>query len=90
MSVAVPITEVGVAESLPEPVERPVLSPDPELAWRPGPRRREQFPEERRPVWRLETQQFVLVLAAVLLVVVLVMAGMVIASVFHAATAASH
>jgi hypothetical protein len=63
-----------VAELVPaeEPARRPVLSPDPEQAWRPGPRRTQ--PEEAGPAWRhLEPAHVVLGLIALVIVVMVVL-----------------
>ena len=59
-----------MAELVPasEPAPRPALSPDPELSWRPGPRRTQ--PEEVGPVWRhMEPAHVVLGMIAVVIVV---------------------
>jgi hypothetical protein len=64
------VTEVVPA---PEPAQRPVLSPDPEQAWRPGPKRT-QPPEEIGPAWRhFEASHVVLGLIALVIVVMLIM-----------------
>jgi hypothetical protein len=63
-----------VAELVPasEPAQRPALSPDPEQAWRPGPRRTR--PEEVGPVWRhMEPAHVVLGMIAVVIVVMMVL-----------------
>jgi hypothetical protein len=68
-----------VAELVPasEPAQRPVLSPDPEQSWRPGPRRTQ--PEEVGPVWRhMEPAHLVLgMIALVIVVMVILMAALV-------------
>jgi hypothetical protein len=68
-----------VAELVPaeEPARRPVLSPDPEQSWRPGPRRTQ--PEESGPLWRhLEPAHVVLgLMALVVVVMVLLVAALV-------------
>jgi hypothetical protein len=68
-----------VAELVPasEPAQRPVLSPDPEQAWRPGPRRTQ--PEEVGPVWRhMEPAHVVLgMIALVIMVMVILIAVLV-------------
>jgi hypothetical protein len=57
----------------PEPGRRPTLSPDPEQAWRPGPRR-SQPPEEIGPAWRRwEGTHIVLGLIAIVIVVMVIM-----------------
>jgi hypothetical protein len=59
--------------STPEPPGRPTLSPDPEQAWRPGPRR-SQRAEEIGPAWRhWEGTHVVLVLIAIVIVVMVIM-----------------
>jgi hypothetical protein len=63
-----------VAELVPasEPARRPVLSPDPEQSWRPGPRRTP--PEEAGPIWRhFEPAHVVLGLIALVIVVMLIL-----------------
>ena len=63
-----------MAEPVPaeEPARRPVLSPDPEQSWRPGPRRTP--PEEIGPLWRhLEPAQVVLALMALVVVVMVIL-----------------
>ena len=63
-----------MAELVPasEPAPRPALSPDPELTWRPGPRRTQ--PEEVGPVWRhLEPAHVVLGLIVLVIVVMLIL-----------------
>jgi hypothetical protein len=68
-----------VAELVPssEPARAPTLSPDPEQAWSPGPRRTQ--PEEVGPVWRhLEPAHVVLgMIALVIVVMVILMAALV-------------
>lgn len=71
----------------PEPPKRPVVSAELEPTWRPRPRP-VQYLHEQRPFWQLESQQFVLVLMAVVAVVMLVMFGMLVSSFFHAAHSA--
>jgi hypothetical protein len=64
------VTEVVPA---PEPAPRPTLSPDPDQAWRPGPRRT-QPPEEIGPAWRhWEAAHVVLGLIALVIVVMVIM-----------------
>jgi hypothetical protein len=64
------VTEAGPA---PEPPRRPTLSPDPEQAWRPGPRRA-QLTEESGPTWRRwEATHIVLGMIAVVIVVMVIM-----------------
>jgi hypothetical protein len=63
-----------MAEVVPssEPARAPTLSPDPEQAWRPGPRRTQ--PEEVGPVWgHMEPAHVVLVLIGVVIVVMVIM-----------------
>jgi hypothetical protein len=63
-----------VAELVPaeEPARRPTLSPDPEQAWHPGPRRTQ--PEEVGPMWRhMEPAHVVLGLIAVVIVIMVIM-----------------
>jgi hypothetical protein len=63
-----------VAELVPaeEPARRPVLSPDPEQAWRPGPRRTQ--PEEVGPLWRhMEPAHVVLGMIALVIVVMAIL-----------------
>jgi hypothetical protein len=57
----------------PEPARQPTLSPDPEQAWRPGPRRTR--PEEvTGPIWRhFEPAHVVLGLIALVIVVMLIL-----------------
>jgi len=67
-----------VAELVPaqEPARRPVLSPDPEQAWRPGPRRT-QHEEATGPLWRhLEPAHVVLGLIALVIVVMLILVAL--------------
>jgi hypothetical protein len=73
-----------VAEPVPapEPVKRPVLSPDPEQTWRPGPRKPTQF-QENRAFWKLETQQYVLLLMAVVVIIGIVMVIVLLSSIVH-------
>lgn len=55
-----------------EPARRPTMSPDPELAWRPGPRRTQ--PEEVGPMWRhMEPAHVVLGLIGVVIVIMVIM-----------------
>jgi hypothetical protein len=69
-----PVTEVVPA---PEPAGRPALSPDPEQAWRPGPRRA-QPPEEIGPARRhFEAAHVVLGLIALVIVVMLIMIALI-------------
>lgn len=57
----------------PEPATRSALSPDPELTWRPGPRRT-QPDEDTGPFWRRwEAAHVVLGLIALVIVVMLVL-----------------
>ena len=50
----------------------PALSPDPELTWRPGPRRTQ--PEEVGPVWRhMEPAHVVLGMIALVIVVMAIL-----------------
>ena len=68
------LAEVPVAELVPaeEPARRPVLSPDPALAWRPGPRRSQ--PEEVGPMWRhMEPAHVVLLLIGLVIVIMVIM-----------------
>ena len=76
-----------MADPVPEPEspKRPVLSPDPEQLWRPEPRRRARPPERHRPFWRLESSQYVLLLMAIVVVIMLVMFGVLVSSFLHAA-----
>jgi hypothetical protein len=63
-----------VAELVPaeEPARRPVLSPDPEQSWRPGPRRTQ--PEEVGPLWRhMEPAHVVLGLIALVIVIMMIL-----------------
>jgi len=63
-----------MAELVPssEPAQRPVLSPDPEQSWRPGPRRTP--PEEVGPVWRhMEPAHVVLGMIALVIVVMVIL-----------------
>jgi hypothetical protein len=63
-----------VAELVPasEPDRRPVLSPDPEQAWRPGPKRTQ--PEEVGPVWRhMEPAHVVLGMIALVIVIMVIL-----------------
>ena len=63
-----------MAELLPasEPDRRPVLSPDPELAWRPGPPRTQA--EEAGPLWRhMEPAHVVLGMIALVIVVMAIL-----------------
>ena len=63
-----------MAELVPasEPDRRPVLSPDPEQSWRPGPRRTQ--PEEVGPVWRhMEPAHVVLGMIALVIVVMVIL-----------------
>jgi hypothetical protein len=63
-----------VAELVPasEPAQRPTLSPDPEQAWSPGPRRTQ--PEEVGPVRRhFEPAHVVLGMIALVIVVMVIM-----------------
>ena len=63
-----------MAELVPasEPARQPVLSPDPEQSWRPGPRRTQ--PAETGPGWRqFEPAHVVLAMIAVVLVVMLIL-----------------
>jgi hypothetical protein len=63
-----------VAELVPasEPAQRPALSPDPEQAWRPGPRRTQ--PEEVGPVWRnMEPAHVVLGMIALVIVIMVIL-----------------
>jgi hypothetical protein len=63
------VTELAPAS---EPSRRPVLSPDPEQSWRPGPRRAQ--PEEGGPSWRhIEPAHLVLGLIALVIVVMLIL-----------------
>lgn len=68
-----------MAELVPaeEPARRPVLSPDPEQSWRPGPRRTQ--PEEVGPVWRqMEPAHVVLgMIAFVIMIMVILIAVLV-------------
>lgn len=67
------MTEVVPA---PEPARRPTLSPDPEQAWRPGPRRT-QAPAESAPFWRRwEAAHVVLGLIALAVVVMLILVAL--------------
>jgi hypothetical protein len=76
------VTEVVPA---PEPTRRPTLSPDPEQAWRPGPRRT-QPPEEIGPPWRRwEATRIVLGLIALVIVVMVVMIAVLVLNVLPAA-----
>lgn len=79
-----PVPEPAGEPEPPEPPRRPVLSPDPEQTWRPGPRRPVPYQREYRPFWRLESHQYVLLLMAVVAVVMLVMFGLLVSSFFHA------
>ena len=64
---------VPASEPAQEPAQRPKLSPDPEQAWRPGPRRA-QPPEEIGPFWRRwEATHVVLGLIAIVIVVMVIM-----------------
>ncbi|HEX4089267.1 MAG TPA: hypothetical protein VHZ33_11150 [Trebonia sp.] len=63
-----------MAELVPaeEPARRPVLSPDPEQSWRPGPRRTQ--PEEVGPLWRhMEPAHVVLGLIALVIVIMMIL-----------------
>jgi hypothetical protein len=63
-----------VAELVPssEPASRPTLSPDPEQAWRPGPRRTP--PEEVGPAWRhMEPAHVVLGMIALVIVIMVIL-----------------
>jgi hypothetical protein len=63
-----------MAELVPssEPARAPALSPDPEQAWRPGPRRTQ--PEEVGPVWRhMEPAHVVLGMIALVIVVMVIL-----------------
>jgi hypothetical protein len=63
-----------MAELVPssEPARRPTLSPDPEQACRPGPRRNP--PEEVGPVWRhMEPAHIVLGMIAVVIVIMVIL-----------------
>jgi hypothetical protein len=63
-----------VAELVPtsEPAPRPALSPDPEQAWRPGPRRMQ--PEEVGPAWRhMEPAHVVLGMIALVIVIMVIL-----------------
>jgi hypothetical protein len=66
----------------PEPTIRPVLSTD--LEQPPGPRQFQQ-PHEHRPIWRLESNQVVMVLMLVVVLIMVVMLGVLVASFIHAA-----
>ena len=60
----------------PEPARRPTLSPDPEQAWRPGPRRVQEL-EEGGPFWRRwEPAHVVLGLIALVIVVMLILVAL--------------
>ena len=67
-----------MAELVPaaEPARGPELSPDPEQAWRPGPRRTP--PEEATgPIWRhFEPAHVVLGLIAVVIVVMVILVAL--------------
>jgi hypothetical protein len=70
-----------VAELVPasEPARRPVLSPDPELAWRPGPRRTQA--EEVGPLWRhMEPAHVVLAMIALVIVVMVILVAVLLTS----------
>jgi hypothetical protein len=55
-----------------ESAKRPTLSPDPEQAWRPGPRRTQS--EEAGPIWRhFEPAHVVLGLIALVIVIMLIL-----------------
>ena len=55
-----------------EPARAPTLSPDPALAWRPGPRRSQ--PEEVGPMWRhMEPAHVVLMLIGLVIVIMVIM-----------------
>jgi hypothetical protein len=73
----------------PEPPKRPVLSPDPDQIWRPAPRRQVRDTSERRPFWRLESAQYVIVIMVVVAVIMLVMFGMLLSTFFHATQSTS-
>ena len=63
-----------MAELVPasEPARRPTLSPDPEQAWRPGPRRTQS--EEAGPIWRhFEPAHVVLGLIALVIVIMVIL-----------------
>jgi hypothetical protein len=62
-----------VAELVPaEEPARPVLSPDPEQSWRPGPKRTQ--PEEAGPAWRhMEPAHVVLWLIALVIIVMVIL-----------------
>ena len=63
-----------MAELVPaaEPARRPTLSPDPEQAWRPGPRRTQS--EEAGPIWRhFEPAHVVLGLIALGIVIMVIL-----------------
>jgi hypothetical protein len=69
-----------VAELLPssESARRPTMSPDPEQAWRPGPRRTQ--PEEAGPIWRhMEPAHVVLGLIAFVIVIMVIMVAVLVA-----------
>ena len=68
----------------PEPLKRPVLSPDPEQLWRPEARRRGRAPHEQRRFWQRETAEYVLLVMIVVVVIMLVMFGILVSSFFHA------
>ena len=57
----------------PEPAQRPTLSPDPEQAWRPPPRRTQTVEEVERPWHHWEAGHVVLALIALVIVVMVIM-----------------
>jgi hypothetical protein len=70
-----------VSELVPasEPAPGPALSPDPELAWRPGSRRTQ--PEEVGPMWRhMEPAHVVLGLIALVIVVMVILIAVLLTS----------
>jgi hypothetical protein len=76
---------VSEGVSAPEPARRPTLSPDPEQAWRPGPRRA-QPAEEIGPAWRhWEAAHVVLGLIALVIVVMVIMVVVLVLNVLSAA-----
>lgn len=79
---AEPVPEPVLEPEPAEPPKRNVLSPDLEPTWRP--QRRVKFPAEHRPLWQLESNQFVLLLLAIVGVIMLVMLGMLMSNLFHA------